>query len=101
MPNATSAPGRPLAQRSTVEPMVALPAACGELFQGTLEGIPCLVSCPINRYAYAKVEIISSPRLLQASHRPWLCPRKLSRPPLLCLKGAPGSAMQPVWGGCA
>ena len=75
MPNTTSAPGRPLARRSTVEPMVALPVACGELFQGTLEGIPCLVSCPIKRYTYAKVEIISSPRLLQASHRPWSVPK--------------------------
>lgn len=37
--------------------VVALPAACGELFQGTLDGRPCLVTCPIDRYAYARVEV--------------------------------------------
>ncbi|MEJ2560223.1 MAG: hypothetical protein P8186_29215, partial [Anaerolineae bacterium] len=34
---------------------VALPATCGELVQGTLDGIPCLVSCPIGRYSTAEV----------------------------------------------
>lgn len=33
----------------------ALPAACGELVQGTLDGVPCLVSCPIGRYSTAEV----------------------------------------------
>jgi L-threonine kinase len=33
----------------------ALPATCGELVQGTLDGIPCLVSCPIGRYSLAEV----------------------------------------------
>ena len=33
----------------------ACPGTCGELFQGTLEGIPCLVSCPIDRYARIRI----------------------------------------------
>jgi L-threonine kinase len=33
----------------------ALPATCGELVQGTLDGIPCLVSCPIGLYSLAEV----------------------------------------------
>ena len=35
----------------------AAPAACGELVQGTLDGIRCLVSCPIDRYVYARVAV--------------------------------------------
>jgi len=27
----------------------ALPGTCGELFQGLVDGEPCLVSCPIDR----------------------------------------------------
>jgi hypothetical protein len=34
---------------------VALPATCGELVQRTLDGVPCLVSCPIGRYSVAEV----------------------------------------------
>ena len=34
---------------------VALPGTCGELVQGTWQGIPCLVSCPIERYSVAEV----------------------------------------------
>ncbi len=34
---------------------VALPGTCGELVQGTLDGTPCLVSCPIERYSVAEV----------------------------------------------
>jgi len=33
----------------------AVPATCGELVQGTLDGIPCLVSCPIDTYSVAEV----------------------------------------------
>jgi L-threonine kinase len=33
----------------------ACPGTCGELFQGTLDGVPCLVSCPIDRYARIRV----------------------------------------------
>lgn len=33
----------------------AFPGTCGELFQGTLGGVPCLVSCPIDRMARLKV----------------------------------------------
>ena len=36
---------------------VALPATCGELVQGTLDGVPCLVSCPIEWYAVATVRL--------------------------------------------
>ena len=41
----------------------SLPATCGELVQGTLEGVPCLVSCPIGLYSTAQVTI--GPELLQ------------------------------------
>jgi L-threonine kinase len=34
---------------------VALPGTCGELVQGTLDGVPCLISCPIERYSVAEV----------------------------------------------
>jgi L-threonine kinase len=34
---------------------VALPGTCGELVQGTLEGEPCLISCPIDSYSIAEV----------------------------------------------
>ena len=34
---------------------VAVPGTCGELVQGTLDGIPCLVSCPIASYSVAEV----------------------------------------------
>jgi L-threonine kinase len=29
----------------------AFPGTCGELFQGTIDGVPCLVSCPVDRMA--------------------------------------------------
>ena len=32
---------------------VAVPGTCGELVQGTLDGVPCLVSCPIALYSVA------------------------------------------------
>jgi len=34
-----------------------LPGTCGELFQGLLEGQPCLVSCPIDLFSTAQVRI--------------------------------------------
>jgi len=37
--------------------MAAVPATCGELVQGTLDGIPCLVSCPIDCYSIAQVNL--------------------------------------------
>jgi len=40
---------------------VALPATCGELVQGSLDGVPCLVSCPIDCYAVAQVDLRSTP----------------------------------------
>lgn len=33
----------------------ACPGTCGEFFQGTLDGVPCLVSCPIDKYARIRV----------------------------------------------
>ena len=36
---------------------VALPATCGELVQGTYEGVTALVSCPIARYSTARVAL--------------------------------------------
>ena len=35
----------------------ALPGTCGELVQGTLDGMHCLVSCPIARYSVAEVRL--------------------------------------------
>jgi len=39
--------------------VVAVPGACGELVQGTLDGVPCLVSCPIDRMA--EVVVVATP----------------------------------------
>ncbi len=36
---------------------VAVPGTCGELVQGTLDGTPCLVSCPIASYSMADVAL--------------------------------------------
>jgi L-threonine kinase len=36
---------------------VALPGTCGELVQGTLEGLPALVSCPIDLFATAEIRV--------------------------------------------
>jgi L-threonine kinase len=40
-----------------MEGSAALPATCGELFQGLLDGQPCLVSCPIDWYVSACVTL--------------------------------------------
>jgi L-threonine kinase len=37
---------------------VALPGTCGELVQGTWDGVACLVSCPIDRYSVATVALL-------------------------------------------
>lgn len=88
MSGMTSAPGCPLAWLSTVERMVALPAACGELFQGTLDGIPCLVSCPIDQYAYARVEVSTlSPRDCGPSRQPWSVPKDAPKAAAALFKG--------------
>ncbi len=47
-------PSRPSSCATGVK---ALPATCGELVQGTLDGVPCLVSCPISRYSIARVTL--------------------------------------------
>jgi L-threonine kinase len=39
--------------------LVALPGTCGELVQGTLDGEPCLISCPIGWYSTAAVRFQS------------------------------------------
>jgi L-threonine kinase len=49
------------AGRGGSQARVALPATCGELVQGTLDGIPCLVSCPIGRYSMAEVRLRPGP----------------------------------------
>ena len=33
----------------------SVPGTCGELFQGSLDGIPCLVSCPVDRMARLRI----------------------------------------------
>lgn len=38
---------------------VAVPGTCGELVQGTWDGTPCLVSCPIDHYSVANVQLTS------------------------------------------
>ncbi len=38
----------------------AIPCTCGELFQGSLEGEPCLVSCPIDLFSTAVVQDASN-----------------------------------------
>lgn len=37
---------------------VRYPGTCGELFQGILNGIPCLVSCPMDRMNHLKITLI-------------------------------------------
>ena len=37
---------------------VRLPLTCGELVQGTYRGRPALVSCPIDRYQTAFVQLM-------------------------------------------
>src|SRR2546422_11545703 len=38
---------------------VALPGTCGELVQGSLDGEPCLISCPLGWYSIAAVRFQS------------------------------------------
>ena len=45
--------------------VAAIPATCGELVQGTWQGQPCLVSCPIDRYSSATVTISKQPMQYQ------------------------------------
>lgn len=46
-------------QQQTVR--VACPAACGELVQGSWQGVRCLVSCPIERYSVATITLEATP----------------------------------------
>ncbi|MFP3854449.1 MAG: GHMP kinase [Anaerolineales bacterium] len=43
--------------------IAAMPGTCGELFQGTLHGKPCLVSLPIDRWSFARVKWRERPDL--------------------------------------
>jgi len=48
----------------------ALPATCGELVQGLLDGVPCLVSCPIDHYSTATVRLQPEPGWEVPPHAP-------------------------------
>lgn len=39
--------------------LTQVPCTCGELFQGTLDGQPCLVSCPIDVYSTARIGTVA------------------------------------------
>ena len=59
---------RPVRTRAGVKGRVAVPGACGELVQGTLDGEqPFLITCPIDRFSVAEVELTSE-------GRGWSCP---------------------------
>jgi L-threonine kinase len=49
---------------------VQLPGTCGELVQGTLDGIPCLVSCPIDWYSRAEIELHTGSDWVLPAHAP-------------------------------
>jgi L-threonine kinase len=54
--------------------IVAIPCTCGELFQGTVDGEPCLVSCPIDIFSVGKcymeerdTPVFNSPKTVRAT----------------------------------
>lgn len=54
----------------------SVPCTCGELFQGTLDGEPCLVSCPINIFSKGSISFdqagfspLFSSKVQKALHR--------------------------------
>jgi L-threonine kinase len=57
-------------RRGVPEETASLPGTCGELFQGTLDGEACLVSCPITRYGTADVELTGAPAWTLPPGRP-------------------------------
>lgn len=58
----------PSPRRGGVKGRVAVPGACGELVQGTLDGEqPFLISCPIDRFSMAEVQ-------LTLERKDWSCP---------------------------
>lgn len=66
-------------------PAVSVPCTCGELFQGLLDGEPCLVSCPISRYSTAQVGGTGLPNRLQrkaAAALKRLLPEEAERMPI-------------------
>lgn len=62
---------------------ISCPYTCGELFQGTLDGAPCLVSCPVAIYSTAEV----TPGLPQSP-----LPEKSQR----ALRGLPIHSLPPI-----
>ena len=40
-------------QRDDCRLTTSIPCTCGELFQGSLDGEPCLVSCPVSIFSTA------------------------------------------------
>jgi L-threonine kinase len=48
----------PAASTSSTCATVAIPGTCGELVQGLINDVPCLVSCPIDRYAKATLTLL-------------------------------------------
>ena len=44
--------------------VVEYPGTCGELFQGILEDIPCLVSCPIDKKVRLEVSLCRGPSMM-------------------------------------
>ncbi len=64
----------------------AIPATCGELVQGSLGGVPCLVSCPIERYSVANLRTNSTRTWELPAHLP-----KLSSAFRLALTRLPGA----------
>jgi L-threonine kinase len=57
---------------SALTGVAALPATCGELFQGLLDGQPCLVSCPIDWCSRARVT-------LRPGGKGWLSPQPIPK----------------------
>ena len=49
------------ASLTSIRVRAVLPGTCGELVQGTLDGVPCLVSCPIDRCSTADLELQPEP----------------------------------------
>jgi L-threonine kinase len=46
-----------MSEGKTYSAVAAMPATCGELVQGSLDGTRCLVSCPIDRYSTCRIAL--------------------------------------------
>jgi L-threonine kinase len=78
----------PLYQKSQ---RASVPMVCGELVYGSLDGIPCVVSCPIERFSTATIQTISMPAWGLPERLPRLS--KAFRLALDCLPGVPKGGM--------